>query len=183
MLNIVRNSLKVPLSPFLNQTRQIGMSRVLNLKKIEKTEDKNSNTITIEGKYLDSKEIFGSQVLKLVSDENHEETGQVLRPCVFCELEKRDIKVQYTDVLVLRQFLTESGQILPRKVTGLCKKQHRKIVVLTKQAKHAGLILNLQPTLLDGTKPSTDYTKRFKYLKFNTYFDDYETMKRNKKFL
>lgn len=183
MLKIVKNSLKFPFSPFLNSTRQIVTTSILNLKKIEKIEDKNSNTITIEGKYLDSKEIFGSEVLNLTSDENYQENDCIMKPCVFCELEKRDIKVQYTDVLVLRQFLTENGQILPRKVTGLCKNQHRKIIVLAKQAKHAGLILNLQPTFLDGTKPNTDHTKRLKYLKFNTYFDDYETMKRNKKFL
>lgn len=182
MMKIAKNSLKLSANSCLNPIRQISLSSALNLKRIEKTEDKTTNTITIEGKYIDPKETFGTGVLDLTG-QCYQDTDEAVRPCAFCELEKRDIKVQYTDVLVLRQFLTENGQILPRKVSGLCKKQQKKLIVLTKQAKHAGLILNLQPTLLDGTKPSADHSKRFKYLKWNTYFDDYETMKRNKKFL
>lgn len=182
MLKLAKNNLKFTINPCWNSVRQITLSGALNLKRIEKTEDKNTNTITIEGKYLDPNKEFRAKVLNLTG-ENHEDSNPVLKPCAFCELEKRDIKVQYTDVLVIRQFLTENGQVLPRKVTGLCKKQQRKLIVMTKQAKHAGLILNLQPALLDETRPSIDHTSRTKHLRWNTYFDDYETMKRTKKFL
>ncbi|CAF0850518.1 unnamed protein product [Brachionus calyciflorus] len=183
MFKLMTNSLKLSSSHVKShQVRAISISSILNLKKIEKIEDKATKTITIEGKYLNPEETFGSKVLNLGNNTNDDEHSS-LRPCAFCELEKKDIKVQYTDVLVLRQFLTEDGQVLPRKVTGLCRKQQKKLLVLTKLAKHAGLILNLQPTLLDGTKPSSDPKNRTKHLKWNAYFDDYETMKRNSKFL
>lgn len=94
---------------------------------------------------------------------------------------------------------------MPRKITGLCKKQHRKLLVLAKhvnliesnifsfiffnflfcltKARLAGLTLNLQPSLLDGSKPLSDPRKRPEYLKWNHYFDDYETMKKQFKYL
>lgn len=158
----------------------IHTSSLLSLKKIEITQDEKTKTITIEGKPLDSEKIFGSRALKL--DDSNDSTANV-RPCPFCLLEKRGIFVQYSDVLVLRQFLTQDGFILPMSVTGLCKKQHRKLVVLTKLAKQAGLILNLQPKLIDGTMPETDIRKRKAHLKWNTYFEDYEQMIRKTKYV
>lgn len=188
MLKIINSNLRsrLTLAPALNPqlTRPIFKSAVLGLKRIEKVEDKSKKLITIEGKYLNAEEEFGSKVLRLgdAKEVNTEDPTQVL-PCSFCELDKKGIHVQYTDVLVLRQFLTEHGQVLPRKVTGLCKRQQRKLLVLTKLAKQAGLILNLQPTLLDGGKPSVDPSKREKHMKWNSYYDTYETMIRKQKFL
>ncbi len=97
--------------------------------------------------------------------------------------EKRDIYVQHTDVLILRQFLKDDGEPLSRKVTGLCKRQQRKLVVIAKHARQAGLTLSLTKTLLDGSKPSPDPRKRYQHQKWNTYFDDFEYMKRNFKYI
>lgn len=168
--------------------RLISLSASNGLKRIDVVEDKAKKTITIEGKYLNAEQEFGTKVLKFEQQTNEKSTGdtvtqQIVRPCSFCEMEKKGIYVQYTDVLVLRQFLTEDGAILPKSVTGLCKRQHRKLTVLTKQAKHAGLLLNLEPTLLDGTKPPTEPYKRPKHLKWNSYFDKYEIMIRTHKYL
>ena len=93
---------------------------------------------------------------------------------------------------------------MPRKVTGLCLKQQRKLKVIAKhvcfisfrnkykfkiyflfklKANLAGLTLNLQTNLIDGTKPSSDPRKRSEYLKWNHYFDDYEIMRKQFKYL
>lgn len=185
MLKIVKHSNLISkfqnINVLVHSIRSISVSTVLNLKRIEKTEDKAKKNIVIEGKYINPEEKFKAKVLNL-NDTDNQDSGEV-RPCAFCELEKKDIFVQYTDVLVLRQFLTEEGQVLPRKVTGLCKKQQRKLLVLTKLAKQAGLILNLQPSFLDGTKPSADPSQRINHMKWNAYYDDYETMLRTKKYL
>jgi ribosomal protein S18 len=167
------------------------------LKRIEKTEDPKTKTITIEGKYLESEQVFGNKVLCLDTefDNSQQRKSNSLnekfgcnenvyaKPCCLCELEKKEISVQYNDVLVLRQFLTDDGNVLSRKITNLCKKQHRKVKVLAKQAQQAGLIMNLQPNLLNGSKPSIDPQSRSEHLKWNTYFDDYEILARTKKFL
>jgi len=44
------------------------------------------------------------------------------------------------DVLILRQFLTTDGDLLPRKITGLCYNQHNGIRKSVEQAKRAGKI-------------------------------------------
>lgn len=171
-------------------TRVVGLhtSASRQLKKIDIVQDEKKKTITVEGRYLDSEKEFGNRVLKL--DERTDEasassssTSHTSRPCPFCSLEKRGIFVQYSDVLVLRQFLTQDGVPLPLSVTGLCRKQHKKLHVMTKQAKQAGLILNLQPRLLDESMRDTDIRKRPRHLKWNTYFDDYEVMRRKNKYL
>lgn len=93
-------------------------------------------------------------------------------------IEKNDIFVQHTDVLILKQFLKEDGEVLNRKVTGLCKKQQKKLLVIAKQAKQAGLTLNLAKKTLNG-----QMRLKSSGMKFNTYFSDYEQMKRTHKFL
>ena len=45
------------------------------------------------------------------------------------------------DVLILRQFLTTDGDLLPRKITGLCYNQHKGIRKSIEQAKRAGKIV------------------------------------------
>lgn len=166
----------------------IHTSSLQQLKKIEITQDEKKKSITIEGKLLDSEAIFGNRVIDLEGllggeKESKDKDHHHLKPCPFCVLEKKNIFVQYTDVLVLRQFLTQDGAILPQRVTGLCNRQHKKLVAMTKLAKHAGLILNLQPRLIDGTMPNTDPRKRTAHLKWNSYFDSYEEMRRKTKFI
>ena len=155
--------------------RQIHLSSINKIKEIVVDEDKNKKLITIEGKYLDEVELTNNKVLKLPDDHK--------TPCAFCKLEKENIFVQYTDVLVLRQFVREDGTVLTRKITGLCKKQQTKLYVLVKHAGIAGLIMNLQPPLINGSKPVIDKEKRFEHLKWNTSFDTYERLRRRKKYI
>jgi ribosomal protein S18 len=180
------------LSLLQTSRRSISVTARAQLKQIERIEDKSKKTITIQGKYLNSEQVFGNKVLNL-SHEAKTPTQAVsnparkpptnIGPCSWCELEKRGIYVQYTDILVLRQFLKEDGSPLPRKVTGLCRKQNIKLRVLTKHAMQSGLILNLQPKLLDGSEPDTNPRNRPAHLKWNSYFDKYEIMRRTHKYL
>ena len=194
MFKILNSNLRFAVNK-LNQlngehVRSFHVCLVNGLKKIEKKLDKDKNTITIEGKYLDetspATSAFSNVVMKFdeATSENVDHAHRhSTRPCSLCELEKRGIYVQYKDVLILRQFLTDDGTVLPTKVTGLCYRQQKKVLVMTKHAKIAGLILNLQPKLLDGSEPDTDQRRRFEHLKWNTYFEDYEMMIRKNKYL
>lgn len=85
--------------------RLLHTSQWNSLKKIEKIQDPKTKTTTIEGKYLDSEKLFQSKVLNLEKQHKDSNDHDHTRPCAFCELEKRDIFVQYTDVLIIKQFL------------------------------------------------------------------------------
>ena len=88
--------------------RLIHTTQCNSLKKIEKIQDPKTKTTIIEGKYLDSEKIHQNKVLNLYSSSNEQQQldgHDHSRPCAFCELEKRDIFVQYTDVLIIKQFL------------------------------------------------------------------------------
>jgi small subunit ribosomal protein S18 len=173
MLKLLRTSI---FNKNILQNRPIHISAINQIKEILVNEDKSKKLITIEGHYLDSEQLTNTKVLKFAEDDQK-------TTCSFCKLEKQDIFVQYTDTLVIRQFLREDGTVLPKKITGLCKKQHKKLHVLVKQANMAGLILNLQPPLLNGTRPSVVQENRFQHLKWNNAFDDYEILKKEKKYL
>ncbi|KAM3723530.1 28S ribosomal protein S18a [Dirofilaria immitis] len=49
------------------------------------------------------------------------------------------VKVRYSDVLILEQFMREDGSVLPQALTGLCKKQQQRIERCVMQAHWAGL--------------------------------------------
>ena len=55
------------------------------------------------------------------------------------------------DVLLLSQFIRSDGGMLPRKITGLCLEEHRKIAICVQMAHREGqcccllLVLNLHP--------------------------------------
>jgi small subunit ribosomal protein S18 len=51
-----------------------------------------------------------------------------------------DERIDYKNVDLLRQFLTEEGKILPRRMTGLTAKQQRGISKAIKQARIMALL-------------------------------------------
>ncbi|XP_054577928.1 39S ribosomal protein S18a, mitochondrial isoform X3 [Eptesicus fuscus] len=57
------------------------------------------------------------------------------------------------DVLLLSQFIRPHGGMLPRKITGLCQEEHRKIEECVKMAHRAGLLPNHRPRLPEGFVP------------------------------
>nr|ARO91367.1 30S ribosomal protein S18 [Rhodochaete parvula]ASK39557.1 ribosomal protein S18 [Rhodochaete parvula] len=46
-----------------------------------------------------------------------------------------DDTIAYTDIELLKKFVTDQGKILPRRVTGLTTKQQKKIVKAIKKAR------------------------------------------------
>ncbi|XP_042294538.1 39S ribosomal protein S18a, mitochondrial isoform X2 [Sceloporus undulatus] len=57
------------------------------------------------------------------------------------------------DVLLLSQFIRSDGGMLPRRITGLCLVEHKKIAVCVQMAHRAGLLPNHRPNLPEGFVP------------------------------
>ena len=53
--------------------------------------------------------------------------------CVFCG---KDHNIDYKDIAMLKKYVSESGKILPRRITGNCAKHQREITVAVKRARH-----------------------------------------------
>uniref|UniRef100_A0A9L0JTW9 Large ribosomal subunit protein mL66 n=1 Tax=Equus asinus TaxID=9793 RepID=A0A9L0JTW9_EQUAS len=64
-------------------------------------------------------------------------------------------KYGYEDVLLLSQFIRPHGGMLPRRITGLCQEEHRKIEECVKMAHRAGLLPNHRPRLPEGFVPKS----------------------------
>ena len=58
--------------------------------------------------------------------------------CTFC-VEKAE-HIDYKDVAKLKKFMTESGKILPRRMTGVCAAHQRELAVAIKRARQMALI-------------------------------------------
>ena len=58
--------------------------------------------------------------------------------CNFC-VEKSE-SIDYKDVAKLKKYLTESGKILPRRMTGVCVRHQRELAVAIKRARQMALI-------------------------------------------
>ena len=58
--------------------------------------------------------------------------------CNFC-VDKAE-SIDYKDIAKLRKYLTESGKILPRRMTGVCARHQRELAVAIKRARQMALI-------------------------------------------
>ncbi len=58
--------------------------------------------------------------------------------CVFCQ-EKVEV-IDYKDLNRLKKFVTESGKMLPRRMTGTCAKHQRELSKAIKRARVAALL-------------------------------------------
>ena len=58
--------------------------------------------------------------------------------CAFCADKVEHI--DYKDVNRLRKFTTERGKRMPRRMTGVCAKQHRELAVAIKRARQVALM-------------------------------------------
>ncbi|XP_015276970.1 PREDICTED: 28S ribosomal protein S18a, mitochondrial [Gekko japonicus] len=85
-----------------------------------------------------------------------------------CPICRWNLKHKYTyeDVLLLSQFIRSDGCMLPRRITGLCYKEHKKITVCVQMAHRAGLLPNHKPPLPEGVLP------RKKLNRYLTRFSD-----------
>lgn len=60
------------------------------------------------------------------------------RVCMFCTDKIKQI--DYKDVAKLRKFVSERGKILPRRITGNCAKDQRKLTIAIKRSRHMALM-------------------------------------------
>ena len=60
------------------------------------------------------------------------------RICIFCE--KKEQKINYKEIKILRKFITEQGKIIPGHVTGVCSRHQRHLSRAIKQARNIALL-------------------------------------------
>ncbi len=60
------------------------------------------------------------------------------RACRFCT--DTEISVDYKDVKVLRNFVTERGKIIPRRIFGTCATHQRQVCEAVKRARQIALL-------------------------------------------
>ena len=60
------------------------------------------------------------------------------RTCQFCA--KNAETISYKDEKTLRKYISESGKILPRRITGTCAKHQRALTAAIKRARHVALM-------------------------------------------
>ncbi len=58
--------------------------------------------------------------------------------CVFCGDKAGEI--DYKDVTKLKRYISESGKILPRRITGNCAEHQRALTTAIKRARHLSLM-------------------------------------------
>ncbi|XP_006625845.2 large ribosomal subunit protein mL66 [Lepisosteus oculatus] len=115
----------------------------------EVVEKKDGKTTVIEG--------------KLVATQPQPEPPNPSGQCPICRWNLKH-KYNYTDVLLLSQFIRSDGGMLPRRVTGLCTEEHRKIEVCVKMAHRAGLLPDHKPLLPEGHVPKKQKPQLNRYL-------------------
>ncbi|KAG7167857.1 28S ribosomal protein S18a, mitochondrial-like [Homarus americanus] len=131
--------------------RPITTSSVNFLKEILIQDE--GNKVIVEGVYRESPRT--PLVIK---------TGEDCQACSLCAL---NLNLKHTDVLILSQFMRDDGCMLPRRVTGLCGPQQRRVTLLVAMSQKAGLMPNLNPSY-----SNKDPKKRHNSKKYNRYFDE-----------
>uniref|UniRef100_A0A9J2QB70 28S ribosomal protein S18a, mitochondrial n=1 Tax=Ascaris lumbricoides TaxID=6252 RepID=A0A9J2QB70_ASCLU len=126
--------------------RRLSTTMPCSVKKIVSETEGNTTTVQL----VDIPDTDKRKVLKKSDD-----------TCSLCTC-NIPIKVKYSDVLILEQFMREDGTVLPRQLTGLCKKQQLRVERCVMQAHWAGLFP-------DRTIPDFD---RAGYKRFNRYWND-----------
>ncbi|XP_063536631.1 large ribosomal subunit protein mL66 [Cydia strobilella] len=142
--------------------RSLSVTKSLNIKEIH--EKKEGTALVVEGIQATSPRTELIVRAEKIKDLSPVVQGDGKPPCYMCAL---GLDVKHTDVLILSQFVRSDGCMLPRRITGLCRRQQKKIGKMVSMAQKAGLMINLTPAYC-----KKDPTKRFGHKKFNTYFDE-----------
>lgn len=58
--------------------------------------------------------------------------------CRFCT--DSEIKIEYKDPLILKDYITDRGKIIPRRITGNCAKHQREVTLAIKRARSIALL-------------------------------------------
>lgn len=60
------------------------------------------------------------------------------RVCRFCT--DKDVTIDYKDAKTLKNFVTERGKIIPRRIYGTCAKHQRQLTEAVKRARQLALL-------------------------------------------
>ncbi len=66
------------------------------------------------------------------------------RVCRFCT--DSDVIMDYKDAKTLRNFVTERGKIIPKRIFGTCASHQRQVTEAIKRARHLALLPYTGPT-------------------------------------
>src|SRR5512142_3279296 len=58
--------------------------------------------------------------------------------CRFCA--EKELQLDYKNVYLIKQFISERGKIVPRRISGTCAKHQRKLTVEIKKARVVALV-------------------------------------------
>ncbi|XP_058818305.1 large ribosomal subunit protein mL66-like [Topomyia yanbarensis] len=141
---------------FQNTLRLFSITSVKQLKEIKEVTQNDS--LVVSADYVPSPR--AGQLIAQAAEAAR--NGQ--RFCPQCTL---GLDIKHTDVLILSQYLRSDGCLLPRRVTGLCKRQQRRISYLVIMAQKAGLMPNINPSW-----SKKDPKQRYQWKKYNKYFDE-----------
>lgn len=133
-------------------TRQLHITAPVAVKQIIET--RKDKQLIIEGVYMNSPR--EETLLR------HNEDSDA---CAVCRL---NVEIKHTDVLILSQFIRKDGCMLPRRITGLCRLQQRRIGNMVAMANKAGLMTSLLPR----ARERDPYKRRKEHLKFKVYYDE-----------
>ena len=61
-----------------------------------------------------------------------------IKVCKFCE--NKDYDFNYKNEKKLRNYITERGKIIPRRMSGNCAKHQRKLTVAIKRSRYMGIL-------------------------------------------
>ena len=67
------------------------------------------------------------------------------RVCSFCT--DKEIVIDYKDAKTLKNFVTERGKIIPRRIYGTCAKHQRQLTEAVKRARQLALLPYMGSTL------------------------------------
>jgi len=134
------------------RTQPFSRTSVNQLKEIVHKEKE--GVLTIEGVYIKSPR--EDYLIKTPPVENSKETHK--KACPLCRIGPLAYQIKHTDVLILSQFVRPDGQMLPKRISGLCALQQRRMTWLVAMARGAGLMKNCAP--------------RYGWKHFNKYYEE-----------
>ncbi|XP_005178094.1 large ribosomal subunit protein mL66 [Musca domestica] len=128
-----------------------------------------TTTMTNRIKEIQQRQENNSLIIEAVTKPSPRADNLLKEACSakFCPECTLGLDIKHTDVLILSQYVRSDGCMLPKRITGLCNRQQKKIGTLVTMAQKAGLMPNLTPA-----NSKKDPKKRFGWKKFNKYFNE-----------
>ncbi|XP_033125955.1 39S ribosomal protein S18a, mitochondrial-like [Anneissia japonica] len=137
---------------YLRDTRLLFHTAGVNTDKYRKVQETTEGDVTtVEAEYVSA-----TAATKFINEEYKD-------ACPICRL---NLKVTYKDVLILSQFIKEDGSMLPKRITGVCSKQHLNLVECIKRAHKAGLLPDHKPKEKMVLPPGIQGKKRIRLPRF-----------------